>query len=1222
MNMLSWVIASFTSIGFIVSLVFVSLCRKRVRQVRNDIDEIEKELNIKQQLYYGVVDNQPELVIRYLPDGTIIYTNKMFRDYIAEFLPHFNPEISTNIHSVFDVSKFMENIVGLTPDNCMLKRQHEEIDQHGNIRWQQWVHRAVFDAEGQIVEFQSVGWDITETKIVEEELHSYQTELIIQNDELRQAQNELEKSMRKYADLYDFAPIGYFSTDFRGKFLEINRTALEMLGLNNKFKRDYSFTSFLHADDKMGYLEHLKHAMYSGDEQTCEVRLVLPHLGGKVMYVSLKTMKHFYETGPQCRTAMMDITQLKNAIKALHENESRLNLALEAGNGAIWDWCFPTQTFNLSDRWYTMRGFDREDWNESNIWEQSIYPDDRERVKSEVEKHFTGMTEYYIAEYRTLTSDNNYRWILDRGKVIERDEEGRPLRMVGINMDIDDLKSAELALKNSRQRLDLAMETGNIAIWDYYPTINKTYFSSTWYSILEYDPYELPQNFSTWEDLLHPDDREISLKTVKDFVARRVETFEFEFRMRTKSGQWKWIISRGRVIEYDSDGEVYRIIGSHLDFTRIKEIESQLRSSNLLMNSIFKSFPDLISVINKNYEVVLTNWNSSLDRGGECQTGKCYEVFARRKNPCPYCRISDVFENGANVCYERTASEYDLTWEYRNFPILGENGEVSLVIEYKRDITSVRESERQLRESEMRFKTIFNNISDGICVFEWDGNGGKKRLIDCNNSYAQMSGYSKKELLQMEDLSAIQLVLDIQNSIFKLSESLDIEGKREGFYSWIRPDDKENIIEFTAAELKLETKSLLFGIDRDITFQRKAEDEIRFTSNYLESILDSMPSLIIGVDDQHRVVQWNNRSEIYLNIQREDAINKKLCSLTPIINAYHEMINRVIQTGVPDLVSGLIVSIEGKDYYFDLIVYPVKVREKNGAVIRMDDVTTQIRMEQMMVQTEKMMSVGGLAAGMAHEINNPLGIMLQGMDVILNRISTDSVKNRKVAHEIGLDLKLMEAYLENRQILNTFRGMKKAGERAAEIIRNMLKFSRNNEDTYQYVSISRIIEQTLEFLRKDYDIKKRYSYKQLDFSEEIEPDLPEIHCIENQIEQVLLNIFKNAIQAMMEWDQMVDKPKIMIRVYRQIDWMIIEIEDNGPGIDPEVKNRVFEPFFTTKDVGVGTGLGLSVSYFLIKNNHEGDLTFDSQIGKGTVFRITLPIKVRPRNGVRMEGKHE
>ena len=269
------------------------------------------------------------------------------------------------------------------------------------------------------------------------------------------------------------------------------------------------------------------------------------------------------------------------------------------------------------------------------------------------------------------------------------------------------------------------------------------------------------------------------------------------------------------------------------------------------------------------------------------------------------------------------------------------------------------------------------------------------------------------------------------------------------------------------------------------------------------------------------------------------------------------------------------------------------------------DVTDRKKTAAIMIQTEKMIMIGGLAAGMAHEINNPLGIISQASQNILRRVSAELPANRVAAEQVGIDLNRLQDYFEIRQISTFIANIRDASERAARIIANMLKFSRKSESFREAVDLGQLLDQVLELAVNDYNLKKNYDFKKIEVVKECAADLPKVTVIVLELEQVLLNLFKNAAQAM--YDAQIDRPQIALRTRQDNGHAVIEVEDTGPGIPEEVQKRIFEPFFTTKPVGIGTGLGLSVSYAIITNNHYGRLDVRSLPGEGTCFTIRLPL---------------
>lgn len=271
------------------------------------------------------------------------------------------------------------------------------------------------------------------------------------------------------------------------------------------------------------------------------------------------------------------------------------------------------------------------------------------------------------------------------------------------------------------------------------------------------------------------------------------------------------------------------------------------------------------------------------------------------------------------------------------------------------------------------------------------------------------------------------------------------------------------------------------------------------------------------------------------------------------------------------------------------------------------DISERKATQEVLIQSEKMMSLGGLAAGMAHEINNPLAGIIQTSNVLQNRLidKIDSPVNRKAADESGIDIEKIRVYMESRNIQSMLSSIRDSGKRITDIVNNMLSFSRKSEGKAEETSIESLIERTLYIISSDYDLKKNYDFRSIalirDFGE-----VPDLCCVVSEIQQVLINIFRNGAQAMHAGKT--ESPTFTIRTSfeKNRGMIILEIEDNGPGMPEEVRKRIFEPFYTTKSEGVGTGLGLSVSYYIIKGNHKGDMTVRSEPGSGTTFRIELP----------------
>jgi PAS domain S-box-containing protein len=396
-------------------------------------------------------------------------------------------------------------------------------------------------------------------------------------------------------------------------------------------------------------------------------------------------------------------------------------------------------------------------------------------------------------------------------------------------------------------------------------------------------------------------------------------------------------------------------------------------------------------------------------------------------------------------------------------------------------------------------------------------------------------------------------------------------------------------------------------LSKEIHERRIAEEEIRRLRNFLGNIIDSMPSILVGVNPEGRVTQWNAEAEKKTGIKADQAYGQPLNEVLIRFPDQSENIRIAIEKRNPLKKERTPIRQENEIRYADITIYPLITNAVQGAVLRIDDVTERVRMEAMMIQSEKMMSVGGLAAGMAHEINNPLSGILQSVQNILRRLSPDLPVNLQIAETCGTRLDQIRAYLEQRDLFIFLENIHTSGARAAEIVSNMLNFSRRSDSRFTAVRLPDLLNRVLDLAASDHDLRKKYNFRQIEIVREFSPDVPDIPGSVTEIEQVILNLLKNSAQAMagIEDSRM---PRIVLRIMMEKTRVRIEVEDNGPGMLENIRKRIFEPFFTTKPVGEGTGLGLSVSYFIVVNNHNGSMSVDSFPGRGTRVTLRFPLE--------------
>ncbi len=388
--------------------------------------------------------------------------------------------------------------------------------------------------------------------------------------------------------------------------------------------------------------------------------------------------------------------------------------------------------------------------------------------------------------------------------------------------------------------------------------------------------------------------------------------------------------------------------------------------------------------------------------------------------------------------------------------------------------------------------------------------------------------------------------------------------------------------------------------------KERTEAKMCSLRNLLKNIIDSMPSVLIGVDISGKVTQWNREAQNVTGLSAEKAHGCQLDTVFPHLVNEMEKVRKAIEDRKPKKDQKVTINADGTGIFSEITVYPLVSNGVDGAVIRVDDVTERVRIQEMMIQSEKMLSVGGLAAGMAHEINNPLAAIMQSAQVIVQRTKTNLPVNLRAAEECGVSMSAIEKYMDIRDIYTLLDSIQQSGERASQIVDNMLSFSRKGEYSFERHVLSEIVDETVELASSDYDLKKKYDFRLIQIERDYLADLPMVPCEKTKIQQVIFNLLKNAAEAMAEQDKRSDDPKITLRLLQKDNMARIEVEDNGPGMEESIRKRVLEPFYTTKSVGQGTGLGLSVSYFIVKENHGGNMIVESTPGKGTRFIIHLP----------------
>jgi PAS domain S-box-containing protein len=406
---------------------------------------------------------------------------------------------------------------------------------------------------------------------------------------------------------------------------------------------------------------------------------------------------------------------------------------------------------------------------------------------------------------------------------------------------------------------------------------------------------------------------------------------------------------------------------------------------------------------------------------------------------------------------------------------------------------------------------------------------------------------------------------------------------------------------------RLETYSE--SLKSEIADRKKAEEAIRKSEAKYRELVENANSIILRMTPQGKITFFNEFAQRFFGYSEAEILGKRVTN-TIIPDSTPEALSIMIRPSGNH--EGLTYANQLRDGKRVYIAWTSRaVLDRGGGTKEYlcigTDITERIKMEDMMVQTEKMMSLGGLAAGMAHEINNPLGGMLQSLQNVIRRISPGLPANQTDAEKCGTSLEAVQCYLEKRDVYQFLQDIRLSGERASHIVENMLSFSRRSESRKMPVNLADLLDKAVELAAHDYDLKKKFDFRHIQIIRHYDAGLPPVPCVDTEIEQVILNLLRNAAQAMAVSEVQTQTPCITLDLYQENEWAVIRLNDNGPGIEAQKLKRIFEPFFTTKEVGVGTGLGLSVSYFIITNNHNGSMAADASPGNGACFTIRLPL---------------
>jgi two-component system cell cycle sensor histidine kinase/response regulator CckA len=519
-----------------------------------------------------------------------------------------------------------------------------------------------------------------------------------------------------------------------------------------------------------------------------------------------------------------------------------------------------------------------------------------------------------------------------------------------------------------------------------------------------------------------------------------------------------------------------------------------------------------------------------------------------------------------------------------------------------------RRIQSALQVSEEKLRLIFEHAFDGISIYEELPESGSRRLLECNDRYCEMAGRSREELLTIGNTSLVHRKI---GRIFTRSENLFIRQHKipyRGFFSWIRPDGKENVIEYSAAPIDVDDRPLTIGIDRDITDQIHAQESAMRRADHMEAINAVIGAAASAVDVRTLIesavrelargliadgaVMWVKDQIAAAGIDAEEARRWMARFDQTQTDAYLIEDNKIEDNKAPEgssentrwlaapivhegrLFGGLMVRGADVDAWpGDALALARAVGREVGAAVE------RFTLFEQTLQQGRIAAVGRLAAGVAHDFNNILAVVL-----------------------LQTQLLELEPALSEKSRLR-LRTIAERAQYAASLVRQILDFSLNSVLSKESVDLSLLIDEVADLARRTFP-------ETIQVVVEHPPQRLYTYGDFTMLKQALINLALNARDAMS------DGGTLSLRVERleetsssrtnlHGEWLRVTVLDTGVGIAAEALPHIFEPFFTTKEVGKGVGLGLAQVYGIVKQ-HGGEVSAASQPGQGAAFFIDLP----------------
>jgi len=575
--------------------------------------------------------------------------------------------------------------------------------------------------------------------------------------------------------------------------------------------------------------------------------------------------------------SVVDITELKKIQQDLMERDARWKFAIEGFGDYLWDSDEVSRTITYSQAWIDIIGYDEHD-HKIDGWESRIHPDDKADVLANLQSCLDGNTPTYDCEYRILTKNSGYKWIHDRGIVLDRSTNGKPLRMIGTASDVSQRKQLELELKAKDDRWKFAIEGSGDGVWDWDLQTNIIEHSTRGKEILGYSPLDTLPTGAAWETRFHPDDRARAAEVMRLYLEGKTSVYRVECRIKCKDGSYKWILSRGMVVSRDEHGKPLRMIGTTIDVSKRKQAEIDLS----IAATAFESQQSII-IADAKRRIVRVNAEFTQTSGYSAEevVGQSIDILKSDKHDVAFYKAMWTTVHNAGTwrgeVWNKRKNGDIYPGQLTLTAVKDEHGNVSNYVGTMLDVTERKKTEEALIESEYRSKFAIEGSGDGV----WDVNV-KTDEATYSKRWAEMLGYEPSEILPTRDEWRALIHPEDKPRVLAAGDAY-LAGKTEIYMVEYRIRCKDGQYKWMLSRGMLVSRGAdgsplrMIGTQIDITERKLAEEKMkRMQRELLESheryvdLYEFAPIGYLSVTKHGMITEVNWKVTAMLGLQRKD----------------------------------------------------------------------------------------------------------------------------------------------------------------------------------------------------------------------------------------------------------------------------------------------------------------------------------------------------------------